>query len=370
MTVKLIIGELRKEMGISQQDLAEHLKVSFQAVSKWETGNTMPDITLLPEIAQFFNVSVDALLGLVPLRHTKYISRNTDDRDSWNNKSEGIHSNRKYLWNDDYLRFLVDQVWGITTPVNIIDFRCGNGYLGMKLMDLLPRGSTYTGLDSVHFLNEAKLAFQQTNHEARFIQSDLYSFDEENKYDLAICQAGLRHLSKPLEIMSIMRQSVKTNGLVVCVEVNREFENAGLFLNGVDYEYLCTGFDFHGLWQREFENEGRDYAIGMKLPHYMKQIGLLDIEVRMDDRVLFVEPDMQNYGSVVENIIRNNGWHKTLESSEKEGIVEMFMSRGYNRYDAEGYIRRHNVLVSYFNENRSNLSFTKASGLMMACGRK
>lgn len=49
-TVKLKIAELRKAKGISQQDLADVLGVSFQSVSKWETGTTMPDITLLPGI--------------------------------------------------------------------------------------------------------------------------------------------------------------------------------------------------------------------------------------------------------------------------------------------------------------------------------
>ena len=53
---------LRKEKGVSQEKLAQYLGVSFQAVSKWETGATYPDITLLPEIARFFGVTADDLL--------------------------------------------------------------------------------------------------------------------------------------------------------------------------------------------------------------------------------------------------------------------------------------------------------------------
>jgi transcriptional regulator with XRE-family HTH domain len=50
--VKLKIAELRKNKRIGQQDLADVLGVSFQSVSKWENGVTMPDITLLPNIAE------------------------------------------------------------------------------------------------------------------------------------------------------------------------------------------------------------------------------------------------------------------------------------------------------------------------------
>lgn len=55
------IKSLRKEKNISQEVLANYLGVSFQAVSKWETGSTMPDVTMIPAIASFFRVSTDEL---------------------------------------------------------------------------------------------------------------------------------------------------------------------------------------------------------------------------------------------------------------------------------------------------------------------
>lgn len=59
------IGEkikvLRKGKNISQESLAKALGVTFQAVSKWETNATVPDVSLIPSIASFFGVSIDAL---------------------------------------------------------------------------------------------------------------------------------------------------------------------------------------------------------------------------------------------------------------------------------------------------------------------
>ncbi len=58
------IKRLRQEKGITQETLAEFLSVSFQSVSRWERGESYPDITMLPLLSKFFGVSVDELLGM------------------------------------------------------------------------------------------------------------------------------------------------------------------------------------------------------------------------------------------------------------------------------------------------------------------
>jgi len=56
----------RKEKGITQDELAAYVGVSKASVSKWETGQSYPDITFLPQLAAYFNISVDRLIDYAP----------------------------------------------------------------------------------------------------------------------------------------------------------------------------------------------------------------------------------------------------------------------------------------------------------------
>ncbi len=61
-TVAKQIALLRKSKGLTQSELGERVGVSFQAVSKWERAETMPDITVLPDLAKVLETSIDNIL--------------------------------------------------------------------------------------------------------------------------------------------------------------------------------------------------------------------------------------------------------------------------------------------------------------------
>ena len=63
METKDLIYELRTKRGLSQEELAEKVFVTRQAVSRWETGETMPNIDTLKLLSKLFNVSINTLLG-------------------------------------------------------------------------------------------------------------------------------------------------------------------------------------------------------------------------------------------------------------------------------------------------------------------
>ena len=86
-----VIRRLRMEKAWTQEELAERLGVSGQAVSKWETGQSLPDISQVPQLARVFGVSTDELFGMEeepapdfpPLDY-----RSTDPEEAWQNWQE------------------------------------------------------------------------------------------------------------------------------------------------------------------------------------------------------------------------------------------------------------------------------------------
>lgn len=67
---RLELGEIiktkRKERDLTQEKVADELGVSKAAVSKWENGDSYPDVTLLPQIAELFDITMDELFGYSP----------------------------------------------------------------------------------------------------------------------------------------------------------------------------------------------------------------------------------------------------------------------------------------------------------------
>ena len=68
--------DLRVKQGLTQKELAEELKVTNKAISKWENAQAMPSIDLLPKLSSLFNTSIDELIG-EPAKKPKQIYKIT-----------------------------------------------------------------------------------------------------------------------------------------------------------------------------------------------------------------------------------------------------------------------------------------------------
>jgi len=97
------LKELRKKKNNTQEDLAEFLTVSIAAVSKWERGECYPDIELLPQIAMYYDVSVDDLLGVGKIRIEKKVAEYYKKADDYERK--GDVASHHAVWAEAYKEF-------------------------------------------------------------------------------------------------------------------------------------------------------------------------------------------------------------------------------------------------------------------------
>lgn len=66
INIAKVLANKRKQKGITQDELANYIGVSKASVSKWETGQSFPDVTFLPQLAAYFNISIDDLMDYQP----------------------------------------------------------------------------------------------------------------------------------------------------------------------------------------------------------------------------------------------------------------------------------------------------------------
>ena len=102
ITVAKNIADLRKAANMTQLDLASRLNYSDKAVSKWERGESLPDVATLKTIAEIFSVTVDYLLQEEHLQETipvqQYSKHRRRNRGSEGCGSRDIHAGSPLCW--------------------------------------------------------------------------------------------------------------------------------------------------------------------------------------------------------------------------------------------------------------------------------
>lgn len=336
--MKVFIKELRKERGMTQKELSEKMQVSFQTISKWETGVNLPDITHIPRLAEIFGVSADVILGLEPMENKSQL-RKFNGVSYWSENRELIKKWKSLYWNDDYFEFLVKNVWGFTNTIDILDFGCGYGFLGMKLLPLLPTDSSYTGIElDLEEIIQAKEYFGKTPYPHKFIQQDIYQFQPVKKYDLVVALFLLSYMHNPELLIEKMKASLKPGGMLLLIDANMEVEQAGYFSGLEKEEGGLKRPDFVPLWEYEVSHQERDYRMGTKLPYLLKKCGMKNIQARISDQVVIYEPEDENKREI------NDIFRYVYEHEDSYvGGINYFTARGQSRKKADefaGYYKR------------------------------
>lgn len=119
METKAILTQLRTQRRMTQADLAERLHVTRQAVSRWETGKTIPDQETLKQLSSLFDVSINTLLGSPRTLICQCCGMPLDDS-SVSREPDGA-------LNEDYCRWCyVDGRYVYTNMAELIDYLVGH----------------------------------------------------------------------------------------------------------------------------------------------------------------------------------------------------------------------------------------------------
>lgn len=194
-----VISKRRKEMGLTQNQLAKTLNISFQAVSKWENGTAYPDIEMLPKLAAALNTTVDALLG--------YSSVVTD--------YDGRYNTEEYYWGLKPNRICYDimKILPPIRPYRVLDIGCGEG---KDAVFFAKCGYTVTAFDiSKQGIEKAEKLAQYNKVEVRFFRGDIFDYRPETEYDIIFSSGVLHFLSRSRrkEFCDSLKEHTADNGI-------------------------------------------------------------------------------------------------------------------------------------------------------------
>lgn len=253
----------------------------------------------------------------------------------WDSKIDYLSRTRWLYYNDDYLEFLVKSVWKITSPVRIIDFGCGYGYLGTKLLPLLPEGSTYTGVDAGNkLIDHAKDVYKNAPFKTEFVLGDIQEMDFERKYDIAVCHAFLLHMENPKEILQKMIGCLVDPGRIICFEPHWISGMASYYLDGHNSSDVVQLGILQKLFERDAQRSGKDGNVGIKIPVYLSQLGVRQIECRVSDKVNFLDPNSEVWKKdALYSSLKEDGFG--ADPGEEEPFIANLVSRGATYEDAQ-----------------------------------
>jgi tellurite methyltransferase len=177
------MARLRKERGYTQEKLAETLGISFQAVSKWETSQTYPDVELLPRIAELLATSIDSLLGYTPTirKTTDYENRYKSDGFYW-----GIAPN--------HMCYEVMRLKPPTVPLRLLDMCCGEGKDAVFFAN---NGYIVSAFDVAESgLEKGRKLAELNGCQVCFFNADVRDFIPDCEFDIIYTSGGLLYFAE------------------------------------------------------------------------------------------------------------------------------------------------------------------------------
>ncbi|MBM7563900.1 class I SAM-dependent methyltransferase [Paenibacillus sacheonensis] len=277
----------------------------------------------------------------------------------WDEQIEYLKTSTSLFYNDDYIEFLVERLWRIDRPVRVVDFGCGYGHLGIRLLPLLPEGSEYVGIDAgIKLIEHARKICSELPYRMQFFTGDVHHFDFTEKYDLAVCHALLLHMNDPIAVLNRMADCVKKEGRVIAFEPHWIGTNASFHFDGLDQSAVIPLGQLQALFERDAQRTGKDGNIGLKLPLYFNRIGLSDVQCRVSDKVNIYDPSTTGETRMYEGLRFN-------DPGERISFTEKLLARGMSEEEANRQYECEKMLSERFTPS---MAATYAAGMKITFG--
>ncbi len=232
------IAKYRKEKHLTQTSLAEKLGVSFQAVSKWENGYSMPDIQLLPQLAKLLNVSCDILLGHYPT--------------VFSSPYEELYQSSDYYWGIQPTELAI-KVLSLCPPwsaPSILDIGCREG---QNVLFFGRNGYRTTGIDiSESGIKKAQALAGKWHVQAELICASIENYVPSQNFDIVFCD-NLLHLITPesrVRLLKECRELTNPGGIhLINLPVEKPFLNTPPFVQKSYPWYSGELFSLYKDWE-------------------------------------------------------------------------------------------------------------------------
>lgn len=177
------ITRYRKERDLTQKDLAKEIGISFQAISKWERGQSLPDIALIPVISNILQISIDRLFGYKSEQQITSIY-------------EKEYETEDYYWGlvPSKLCLSVLELMPPVRQLKVLDIGCGEGknsvFFARNGYDVSAFDISTAGLEKLQHL------CNQMNVIVNSFRSDINDYRLNTPFDI-LFSSGVLHYIKP-----------------------------------------------------------------------------------------------------------------------------------------------------------------------------
>ncbi|MBT3320601.1 MAG: helix-turn-helix domain-containing protein [Clostridia bacterium] len=188
---------LRKKYNLTQDQLAKKLGISFQAVSKWETGSAYPDIEYFPVLSEIFNVSIDYIVN----------PNSMENKNPYNTKYE----REDYYWGQipNYRCFDIMQHLAPTRQIKLLDIGCGEG---KDAVFFARNGYDVTAFDSSQEgIKKTKQLAEKANVAINAFVANMNEFRLEDNYDIIYSSGALHYIPDDLRSEIFCNYILHTN---------------------------------------------------------------------------------------------------------------------------------------------------------------